>query len=78
MKPKVHFCVIKTHIMKDIDIYILVTGLFLLSGFITSSGFGFLSGLLNQAEYSVYGALVFAATVGLIVYKLNQNKSSNN
>jgi hypothetical protein len=64
--------------MKDFDIYFLVTGLLLLSGFVSSSGLNFLTNLLNQSEYAVYGVLVCAMAIALIMFKLRQNKSSNN
>jgi hypothetical protein len=64
--------------MKDIDIYIIIAGLFLVSGFVSSSGLNFLANFFSQAEYAVYGVLVCGIALGLIVFKLNQNKSSNN
>jgi hypothetical protein len=64
--------------MKDIDIYLLVTGLFIVAGFVSSSGVDSSARILDQEDYVSFGVLACGLAVGFVVYKLHQKKSSNN
>lgn len=77
MKSEVQFCGIITAVMKDIDIYLLVTGLFLASGFVSSSGLHYAASMLNREDLTLIGVLACGLAVGLVVFKLHQKKSSN-
>jgi len=61
--------------MKDIDVYIIVAGLFLMAGFARSSGIN--STVLQQISPIALGLLACGTTLGIILYKLRNNSSKN-
>jgi hypothetical protein len=64
--------------MKDIDRYLLITGLFLVAGFICSTGVNYSTEFLHQVEYLPFGLVACGIAIGVMVIKFTRNKSTNN
>lgn len=64
--------------MKDIDRYLLITGLFLVAGFLCSSGVHYSTEFLHQAEFVTLGLVASGIAIGIMVFKFTRNKSTNN
>lgn len=64
--------------MKDIDRYLLITGLFLAAGFICSRGVNYSTEFLHQTGYVPFGLAACVIALGVMVFKFTRNKSTNN